>query len=161
MATEPDDDALRWAGDTDPTLDAPVPGARPAPAAEAADAEDAELPDGWSRPVVPAAPGSVPAAAPAAGSFELVGIGVLAGIYFLYTIGWFISASRVGNPLADPVGGFMFSLGAWLAVAAPLIWFGAAFWLTGGRPRARIAWLIAGVVLLAPIPVILGVGGVS
>jgi hypothetical protein len=88
-------------------------------------------------------------------------MGIVAGIYLLYTIGWFISASRVDNPLADPVGAFMFSLGAWLAVAAPVIWFGAAVWLTDGRPRTRAAWLIAGVVLLAPMPVILGVGGVS
>jgi hypothetical protein len=88
-------------------------------------------------------------------------MGIIAGIYLLYTVGWFISASRVDNPLADPVGAFMFSLGAWLAVAAPVIWFGAAVWLTDGRPRVRYGWLIAGVVLLAPVPVILGVGGVS
>jgi hypothetical protein len=156
MATEPDDDALRWAGDTDPTLDAPVAGAAARPR------EDPELPDGWSVPK-PRRDRADPVAvtAPAAGSFALVGMGVVAGIYFLYTVGWFLSASRVGNPLADPVGAFMFSLGAWLAGAAPLIWFGAVVWLTDERPRARAGWLIAGVVLLVPVPVILGVGGVS
>jgi len=159
MATEPDDEALRWAGDTDSTLDAPV--ARRPVSPEPVEAEDPELPDGWSRPGIPAAPGAAPVASPAAGSFALVGMGVLAGIYFLYTVGWFISTSRVANPLVDPVGAFMFSLGAWLAVVAPVVWFGAAFWLTNGRPRARVAWLLAGVVLLVPMPVILGVGGVS
>lgn len=156
MVTEPDDDALRWAGDTDPTLHAPGATGHTRPAEEPGRADGGSRPRSLETPTGPAGAASAPA-----GSFALVGMGILAGIYFLYTVGWFISASRVGTPLPDPVAAFMFSLGAWLAVAAPLIWFAAAVWLTSDRPRLRAAWLIAGAVLLAPVPVILGVGGVS
>jgi hypothetical protein len=156
---DPDADALSWGGESDPTL-------------AAADAPDPELPDGWSVPrgsqaAVPAEPGTdavsrrSPEATAAAGSFALVGIGILAGIYLLSTIGWFIGVSRVGNPLVDPLGQFMFSLGAWLAVASPVVWFAATYWLTGTRPRARILWLILGAVLLAPLPFVFGAGGIS
>jgi hypothetical protein len=86
-------------------------------------------------------------------------MGILAGMYLLYTIGWFIGVSRIRQPVTDdPVAEFMFSLGAWLAVAAPLVWFGATYWLTTARPRARLVWLLVGVLVLAPIPFIIGSG---
>ena len=148
-----------------------------------------ELPEGWSvagpesaveahsgatdpsAPVV-AEPGSAaprnaavraptPPTEPAPSSFSLIAVGVLAGIYLLYTIGWFIGVTRIGNPLSDPVAQFMFSLGSWLAVAAPVIWFAVVYWLTKARLRARVVWLLIGVVVLAPLPFIVGVGGIS
>jgi hypothetical protein len=168
MTSKRDDDALNWAGDDDPTLAAGQAPAEP------------ELPEGWtvptnSRPVASraatspsdAAASTAPSPAPtgswkseagapvAAGSVALVGMGILAGIYLLYTVGWFIAASRIDDPVADPVAQFMFSLGAWIAVAAPVIWFGGSFWLTN-RPRHRFLWLLAGVVLLAPLPFLAG-----
>ncbi|MCU1408634.1 MAG: polymerase subunit gamma/tau [Microbacteriaceae bacterium] len=167
MNSEPDDDALTWAGDSDPTLHPqprpadPGGAGRPGPVHAAA---DAELPDGWS------VPGRTAAAEPrtelrpasqAAASAALVGMGILAGIYLLYAIGWFIGVSRTSNPLTDPVGQFMFSLGAWTAVASPLVWFGATFQLTRDRPRTRVVFLLLGVVLLAPLPFIIGAGGAS
>jgi hypothetical protein len=169
MTPEPDDDALSWAGDSDPTLTprpgTDAPGKRGSvPAAPAG----ADLPDGWSVAGGSAAAGSPTAPTPGeeagsqvAASVALVGTGILAGIYLLYAAGWFIGVSRVGNPLTDPVGKFMFSLGAWTAVASPLIWFGAAFQLTRHRPRTRVVVLLLGVVLLAPLPFIIGAGGVS
>jgi hypothetical protein len=136
----------------------------------------AELPDGWTvaggsataeataestagSGITPT-PGERPGSQVTA-SVALVGMGILAGIYLLYAVGWFIGVSRVGNPLTDPVGQFMFSLGAWTAVASPLIWFGATFQLTRHRPRTRIVFLLLGVVLLAPLPFIIGAGGAS
>ncbi len=91
-------------------------------------------------------------------STALVGMGILGGVYLLYTIGWFIGVSRMTQPIGDPVAEFMFSIGTWLAVAAPLVWFGVTFGLTRHHLRARILWLSAGVVLLAPLPFILGTG---
>jgi hypothetical protein len=171
MTSKRDDDALSWAGDDDPTLAAGQAPAEP------------ELPEGWTVPAgsgpiasgpiasgtassPPGATNGAPAASngaregeaetpSAAGSVALVGMGVLAGIYLLYTVGWFIAASRINDPVADPVAQFMFSLGAWIAVAAPVIWFGASFWLVS-HPRHRFLWLLAGVVLLAPLPFIAG-----
>jgi len=150
MNANRDNDALSWGGENDPTLD------------QGTDA----LPEGWTVPRGAEANESqptrgvktqTPEQADAAGSVLLVVLGILAGFYLLYTVGWFIGASRIENPLtSDPVSGFMFSLGVWLAVGAPLLWFAATFWLTNDRPRARLAWLILGVIVLAPLPFIFG-----
>jgi hypothetical protein len=148
MTSSRDDDALSWAGDNDPTL------------AQGESPDAPALPDGWS---VPGRPETTEARAEREGasSLALVGTGILAGIYLLYTIGWFVAVSRIGNPLAEPVGRAMFSLGGWLAVAAPIVWFAAAYGLTVERPRRRFAWLLVGAVLLAPLPFVFGTGGVS
>ena len=162
-----DDDALNWAGDDDPTL-APGDNGKAAPNTTA-------LPEGWTIPHqtasanLPAATGQTTDADAAAAdtteadgaalsSAALVGMGILAGMYLLYTIGWFIGVARGVAPVGGPVAEFMFSLGAWLAVAAPLAWFGVTCWLTGGHQRARLAWLLIGVVVLAPLPFIIGSG---
>ncbi|SEN17491.1 DNA polymerase III subunit gamma/tau [Cryobacterium sp. TMT1-3] len=163
-----DEDALNWAGDDDPTLQNG--------STDPARTEPSALPAGWTIPQGAAHPTAVPsttdAASPepdgadvtaqpdsaAASSAALVGMGILAGMYLLYTVGWFIGVARIEKPISDPVAEFMFSLGAWLAVAAPLAWFGATYWLTTGSPRARRAWLLIGVLVLAPLPFILGTG---
>ncbi|WP_104132615.1 DNA polymerase III subunit gamma/tau [Cryobacterium sp. M91] len=156
-----DDDALNWAGDDDPTL-APGGTGRAAP-------ETTSLPEGWTTPKKDAAPTDIAADADktesdgaAASSAALVGVGILAGMYLLYSIGWFIGVSRLARSTVlisgDPVADFMTSLGGWLAVAAPVIWFGATFWLTLSRPRARWVWLLIGAVVLIPGPFLLGSG---
>jgi hypothetical protein len=138
MTRSPDDDALSWAGDADPTL---VHGGEVADDSSGDDDEAAR--------------------APGTGSLALVGVGILAGIYLLYTIGWFIGVSRLGNPLADPLARTLFSFGSWISVAAPLLWFTLTYWLTGDRPRSRFVWLILGAVLLAPLPFGVGAGLLS
>lgn len=170
------DDALGWAGDDDPTLqtgtgttpDGGAGGQGGAGGADSADSIDvAPPPEGWTvaGPASAveeqeAAEAAAAAAAPAS-SFALIALGVFGGIYLLYMVGWFIGISRIGNPLSDAVGQFMFSLGLYLAVAAPAAWFGATFWLTRTRPRARLGLLLLGVVLLAPLPFIINAGGIS
>ncbi|TFD90769.1 DNA polymerase III subunit gamma/tau [Cryobacterium serini] len=169
-----DDDALNWAGDDDPTLTSG--------GTDQAAPEPRGLPEGWTVPQPttsaqhPAksdpetahavatdgtATGSAAPDGTAASSVALVGMGILAGMYLLYTIGWFIGVARIEKSVTDPVTEFMFSLGAWLAVAAPLAWFGATYWLTTSRPRARLIWLLIGVVVLAPLPFIIGSGASS
>ena len=180
-----DDDALGWAGDDDPTLQTrsedadaressrtpvePDPGAS-APASTPASPPASEpvyaaLPDGWS---VKGPTAAIEADAAARGaerspmsSFTLISLGVFGGIYLLFTIGWFIGVSRIDNPLGDALANFMFSLGTWLAVAAPVAWFAVALWLTPTRPRGRILWLLLGVVLLAPLPLLVSGGAVA
>ncbi|MEC5183787.1 hypothetical protein RCH12_001242 [Cryobacterium sp. MP_3.1] len=154
MTSSRDDDALGWAGDDDPTL---VSGSTNPP--EPTDAPAADLPEGWAVTGSPGGYVDAPAGKAALSSPALVGLGILAGVYLLYTIGWFIGVGRIENPLTDPLSQFMFSLGTWLAVAAPLVWFAASYWLTRGMPRLRWTWLILGVVLLAPLPFIAGTGG--
>ncbi len=167
------DDALGWAGDDDPTLQTGTGRASPGEAdgdgaGNGPDAPPAAPPpEGWTVAgpasaveAQEAAEAAAAAAAPAS-SFALIALGVFGGVYLLYTIGWFIGIARIDNPLSDAVGQFMFSLGLWLAVAAPAAWFGATFWLTRTRPRARLGLLLLGVVLLAPLPFIINAGGVS
>ncbi|TFB69088.1 DNA polymerase III subunit gamma/tau [Cryobacterium glaciale] len=175
MNAKRDDDALNWAGDDDPTLTSG--------STDRAGLEPVGLPEGWTipqvsadHPVAPdtttdadtpepdsAQPGSAQPDSPAVGSAALVGMGILAGIYLLYSIGWFIGAARLSSQTmvvstADPVAEFMTSLGGWLAVAAPLVWFGSTFWLTMSRPRARWFFLLLGVVVLIPFPFLVGSG---
>ncbi|MGR2751426.1 DNA polymerase III subunit gamma/tau [Agromyces arachidis] len=147
-----EDEALRWEGDDDATL---APGWRavgaPAPAAaprdretDAAASADREAETAVGGPDQP-------------GSAELVLLGVFGGVYLLYTLGWILTVLRVQNPAADPVGQFMFSLGLWIAVLAPALWFGVGFTLTRGRTRARLVWLLVGAVVLLPVPFVAGV----
>ncbi len=131
MRPDPDDDALRWEGDDDPTL---APGwkvvGKPAPPDAATDGTDAAASDADTvaeepAPGPPAADSTRPEpshdtdASRQAGSAELVILGVLGGVYLLYAIGWLFWAITPPPELADPVAQFMYGLGRWLAVAAP------------------------------------------
>jgi hypothetical protein len=156
VSRDSDDDALNWAGDDDPTL-----------VARAADPDQARLAPGW-RPV--GEPGRIDVADDAeasvtapdepgqASSATLITLGVLGGLYLIYTIGWAVVATRVGTDAQDAVPQFMFTLGNWLAVLAVPLWFVTTLWLTREHQRARLAWLFAGVVLLLPLPFLLGTG---
>ncbi|BDZ56057.1 hypothetical protein [Agromyces marinus] len=155
MARDGDDEeALQWEGD-----------------------DEAALAEGWKRGgASPAAPvgGTVDgtdAAASAApgpeardeaptqvGSTELVLLGIFAGAYLLYTLGWILTVFRVTNPGADALAQFMFALGLWLAVLAPALWFGVTFALTQGRTVRRFVWLAVGAVVLLPVAFVAGVG---
>ena len=151
MTRESDDDALRWEGDDDPTL---APGWKavgaPAPARSVADD-----PHGERDAAASVDDGETTDAAAQTGSTELVVLGVLGGVYLLYAIGWLITALGGSPVFADPVAQFMYGLGAWFAVLAAPLWFGAVLWLASGNRRARLAWLIVGAVLLVPVPFLL------
>ena len=142
--TSDSDDALSWDGDDD--------AARPAPA----------LPTGWD---------AVGKGSEAVGRLETDGtvttederpalstalllvLGVVGGVYLLYTVGWVIGGLRL-KPLANLiVADAMFVPWFVLAVAAPLLWFLASWVLTRGRATwIRISVLLLGVVLLVPWP---------
>ncbi|WP_448005095.1 hypothetical protein [Agromyces bauzanensis] len=139
MTRDPDDEALHWEGDDDPTL---APGWKTV---------------GTPVPLegTPTEPEAEPDAATQPGSAELVMLGVLGGVYLLYSIGWLVTASRPAPVLADPVAQFMYGFGRWFVVAAPALWFGAVLWLAAGHRRARLLWLLAGAVVLVPVPFLL------
>jgi hypothetical protein len=149
MSPDPDDDALRWEGDDDPTL---APGwKRVGETARLETTTDAA--GGAASP--PAVATADPDARGQAGSVELVVLGLLGGVYLLYAIGWLIWASTPPVELGDPVAQFMYGLGRWFAVLAPVLWFAAVLWLAAAHPRARLLWLVAGAVLLVPVPFLL------
>jgi hypothetical protein len=158
MTRDPDDEALRWDGDDDPTL---APGwktvGRPVPLAgvpdETTDASARALDD---EPEAATSDRGEGEDAAQTGSVELVVLGVLGGIYLLYTIGWFITALRTTAPGLGIVDDAMYTIGLWLAVLAPALWLGLSFWLSSGR-RSRLLWLIGGALVLVPVPFVLGV----
>lgn len=80
-------------------------------------------------------------------------LGVIGGVYLLYSVGWAIGGLRL-KPLADLiVDDSMFLPWFVLAIAAPAIWFLTTWVLTRGRAAwVRISVLLLGVVLLVPWP---------
>ncbi|WP_157372790.1 DNA polymerase III subunit gamma/tau [Agromyces sp. Root81] len=158
MTRDSDDDALRWEGDDDPTL-APgwktvgAPAAVPAAEGDSPDEHRAAIADDESASEAENA--EVADAASQTSSAELVVLGVLGGIYLLYAIGWLVVALGEAPVFADPVAQFMYGLGSWFAVLAAPLWFGAVLWLAADHRRARLIWLIAGAVLLVPVPFLL------
>jgi hypothetical protein len=132
VSEDSDAEALRWGDETDPThAAAPL------------------------HPDAPPGTGASRVAAPGNGSLLLIGYGVFAGLYLLYTIGWFVAVLRNTFTLAGLVPEIMYQLGEFLAIVAPGVWFGAVVVLTRGR-RARVLGLALGVVVLIPWPVLVG-----
>jgi hypothetical protein len=133
VAIDPEDDALLWGGETDPThIDAP-PVDRPV--------DDTEFDE------------------PGMSAALLVTLGVFAGIFLLYIVGWIIAVQRTITPSTNLFFAFMYQLGEILAIAAPATWFvGVLVLARESRAGVRILLLLLGIVLLAPWPFIVGLG---
>lgn len=167
MTSDPDDDALTWDGDDGARPSAPV---RKDAASASRAPESASLPDGWN-PVgrgsesVARDPDVVPAAQDAAAAEPLMDerpplstamlltLGVVGGVYLLYSVGWVVGGLRL-KPLANFfVADAMFLPWFVLAIAAPALWFLASWVLTRGKAGwIRVGALLLGVVLLVPWP---------
>jgi hypothetical protein len=178
-------DALSWDGDDDPTLD--TGSSADDSVGEDASADDdgriaagakssTGLPAGYTavgrgaddisrsdaEPDEDAAEGeAAPADADQAqpmGNAALIALGVLGGVYLLYTIGWIVGGLRLQDviPFLLPetaVARVAYAFALWIAVAAPAIWFSATVLLTRrSRSWVRFVWLAAGVVLPIPWP---------
>lgn len=155
------DDALSWDGDDDPTLDVgaarpapqrPAPGAAPAAAVRrSGDPGRVERDDTVTAPKERAS----------LGNGALLALGVLAGAYLLYTVGWVIGGLRLQGSAQYLVADVMFQGSLWLAILAPALWFATVLLLTRrSRHWLRFAWLAVGVALLVPWPFIM-VGAVG
>lgn len=138
------DEALTWEGDDDPSETA-------APA----------LPAGWkavgrgSRGGVRRVAGerAAPGKPSALSTTMLVAVGVIGGIYLLYTVGWVVGGLRLRPLTALIVADAMFVPWFILAVAAPALWFLTSWLLTRGRPSwMRLLALMLGAVMLVPWP---------
>ncbi len=135
------EDALEWAGD------------------EPAAPQKPSLPEGWEavgkgseRVVHEAKHGSRKGGdASPMGSAELLIVGVLVGVYLLYTIGWVIVGVRLHE--LQLLSGASYWFAVVCGVAAPALWFAAA-WLLTRRAKSwvRLAALLGGIVLLIPWP---------
>lgn len=90
----------------------------------------------------------------------LVSVGVLGGIYLLYTVGWVLGGYRIQGKALFLIPDVMYSITLWTAVAAPALWFLCSWVLTrGSKSWIRLSALIAGVLLLIPWPFVTGGGG--
>ncbi len=139
MNADPDEDALSWSGETDPThVAAPV--AAPNAATDAATSKTAVVADDERKPLNP---------------MTLIVFGILAGVYLLYAVGWVIIGFSGRVPVQGVFFGIMYQVGQALAIASPFLWV-AAVWLRVKRPAWRMLWLFIGVVVLAPWPFIIG-----
>jgi hypothetical protein len=135
------DEALTWAGGRDPshyeTPEAKAP--KPSRKVDAPPTDDGgDLPPSMSAPV-------------------LVSLGILAGIYLLYTVGWFISWQRFLYASNDELELVAFHVQQILAIVAPALWFVVTLLLTRERkPAVRLVWLLVGAVVLVPWSFVLG-----
>src|SRR5690606_9802519 len=136
MTSDPED-ALRWDGDDDrPTLPAGWKAVgrgrervRP-DAVPPADAEARVAADSDSADAVAAVSDADDAEPQGMSTPMLLGVGVFAGIYALFTVGWLIGGQRLHTPAKFLVADAMYLPWHWLAVAAPALWFLVVWVLT-------------------------------
>jgi len=163
--TSDSDDALSWDGDDGVAPKARTPKRSESEAStQRVHADDAALPDGWN---------AVGRGSEAVGRVEtdgtvtmpdeqesahlstamLLTLGVVGGVYLLYSIGWVVGGLRL-KPLANLiVADAMYVPWFVLAVAAPALWFLAVWVLTRAKATwVRVGLLLLGVVLLVPWP---------
>lgn len=137
MTIDPDDEALSWAGD-EATATAATKRAADAAASESPQADAAAQ------------------AHPGASAVMLVFLGVIGGVYLLYAVGWAVAVFRDRFTRDSLLAEIMAQFGEFLAIVAPLVWLAVTLLLTRDRPGVRVGWLLAGVVLLVPVPFVLG-----
>ncbi len=180
VTSDTEDDAFRWEGDADPTLDAPASRAKLprgfTPVGKGADDIDEDEDEGEAPSATGAAapPATDAEGAPAAsesdagetagataepahtGNATLVTFGVLAGIAAMWTIGWIIGGLRLQGTAEFLVSPLAYIPSLWLAALAPVLWFAAVWLLTRhSRTWVRVTWLVAGAVLLVPWPFVM------
>ena len=199
MTTPRDDDALRWEGDDDPTLqvrrsagsdatdspptlgtdsvavgsDAAAGAAATEPTAThtaTTDSDPLALPDGYTAVGKGAEEvgriekdGTVvmPGDRAAMGNATLVTLGILGGVYVLYTIGWIVAGERLRVVARLLVAEWAYQPAFWCALLAPLLWFATTYVATRDSATwVRMSWLVAGVLLLVPWPFVM-VGAVG
>lgn len=88
----------------------------------------------------------------------LVAYGIAAGVFVLYVIGWIVAIPKAqSTAVPGTFGEIMTAAGAGVAIASGPLWFLCAFLLTRRAPTwQKVVWLAVGVVLLAPLPLLIG-----
>jgi hypothetical protein len=142
VSSDEEDEALTWAGGRDPSH-YETPETKPAKPVKTPAIPKAVTDSG--------APAEDEELSPSASGVVLVLLGILGGIYLLYTIGWFVSWQRLiyNDPNLLELAAFRFQ--QVLAILAPPLWFAGTIVLTRGRkPTARLLFLVVGALVLVP-----------
>lgn len=149
------DDALTWEGDDDRPAQKPIPESEKNPA----------LPRGWNAVgkrsetvglieddgTVGAPAERAPLSTP-----MLLLVGIVGGVYLLYTVGWIIGGLTLQSSAMFLIPGVMYQVALWAAVLAPALWFAAAWMLTRRSSSwVRVVALLGGALLLVPWPFVM------
>lgn len=90
-------------------------------------------------------------------STMLVVHGVFGGVFLLFTVAWLKSLSGIQPDLVGPLAQMMWTIGTWLAVASPVLWFVGTILLVPTRAsRVRLVSFVVGAVLVLPWPFVIG-----
>jgi len=86
-------------------------------------------------------------------------LAVFGGLYAVWTIAWVLAIvaapTQQASSLLDAI---MYQFGEFLSIVAAPLWFGIVWWLSAGAgTKPRLAWLVAGLVVLFPLPLVLPV----
>ncbi|WP_426183546.1 hypothetical protein [Microbacterium sp. TWP3-1-2b2] len=149
------DDALTWEGDDD------RPTQRPASDAE----QEPALPRGWNAlgkrsetvgRIQDDGTVSDPAERPPLSTPMLLLLGIVGGVYLLYTVGWVIGGLTLQSSAMFLIPEVMYQVALWAAALAPALWFGAVWMLTRRSASwMRVTGLLGGVLLLVPWPFVM------
>jgi len=140
---DPDDEALRWAGDEERGLE---PAFREQERAAPTASGD------------PASAAVVAAPAGRAGTLRRLAVVPFLLAYLAIAIGWGIGVQRIASGATDPIGAGLWQFGEFFAIIAAPLWFAAAIVGTRRAPLlARLGWLLLGVAVLLPWPFLLAV----
>ena len=92
-------------------------------------------------------------------SGALVLLGLIGGVYLLFTFVWFSWANAAATANAAVIetsgslGGVLQQIVFWVAPFATALWFTSVLVLCrGARVRRMVAWLVLGLVVLVPLP---------
>ena len=86
-------------------------------------------------------------------------LSVFGGLYSVWTIAWVLeivaAPTQQASSLLDAI---MYQFGEFLAIVAAPLWFGVVWWLSASAgTRPRLVWLVAGLVVVFPLPFVLPV----
>jgi hypothetical protein len=147
---EEDEEALTWAGGRDPSH-YETPEGKPARPAAAPRNPKSVRSDGLGETGDDGEAVADSDQRPSMSAIVLVCLGILGGIYALYTLGWFVSWQRLLYADPDELEFQAFHVQQVLAILAAPLWFGATLYFTRGRkPAARLLWLVIGALVLIP-----------
>lgn len=169
MNSDPEDDALSWEGDD--ALEARRPNPRRTEKHSSETSTSADVPAAAAPAPLPSGEKISAAGSPDAlesddearagiGTVSLVALGILGGVYLLFTVGWILGGVGMQSKAMFMLPGPLYQATLWIAVLAPALWFAATLLMTrGSKEWVRISALIIGALLLVPWPFVVAGGG--
>lgn len=133
---DPDEEALRWAGDEVTGREGPrLPRDQADTVAGPAASDAPEAPGPRSRP----------------GAALVTALGAI--LYLAWTVGWILGTGFTSAGTAELLPQLLWQFGEFTAIIAAPLWFGVTVLLTE-RAGVRAAWLLLGLGVLLPWPVL-------